>query len=95
VERTTPFSIGDERQALADHIVGILQRGIDGLTTNERCKRPSRGAVLAALGDASWETAEAAAVNAKSVAQAQDRAPNIVALFRQTLADPARTKAAA
>lgn len=81
----SPLSIGEDRQELADHIVGVLQRGIDGLTTDEPCKRPTRAAVLAVLGGASWAVAEAAAVEARSVAQSQDRAPNIVALFAQRL----------
>ena len=85
VERATPLSIDEERQALADHIVGILQRGVDGLTSDEGCKQPSRAAVLSVLADTPRDVAVAAAVDARSIAQAQNRAPNIVALFAQRL----------
>lgn len=70
---------------LADEVVGILQRGIDGLTGDEPCKRPTRAAVIAALGDATELQAKAAAIEARSIAQSQNRAPNIVALFAQKL----------
>jgi hypothetical protein len=83
--RAAPLSIDDERQALAEHVRGILQRGIDGLTTNEKCKPPTRAAILAVLTGTSWERAESAAVWARSAAQSQNRAPNIVALFAQRL----------
>jgi len=93
--RTLPLSIGDDRRALADHVVGVLQRGIDGLTTDEPCKRPTRAAVLAALGDAPRVEVIAAAVDARQVAQSQNRAPNIVALFSQRLSAQLGTEAAA
>lgn len=82
---SSPSSIVDERRALADHVRGILQRGVDGLTTDEYCKPVGRGAVIAAIGDAPWELAEAAAIEARSIAQSQNRAPNIVALFAAKL----------
>lgn len=92
---SSPSSIVDERRALADHVRGILQRGVDGLTTDEYCKPVGRGAVIAAIGDAPWELAEAAAIEARSIAQAQNRAPNIVALFAAKLKDQSKALEAA
>jgi hypothetical protein len=84
-DRTAPISVDEERTALADKIVGVLQRGIDGLTTDEYCKSPTRPAVLAALGDAPADVALDAATAVRSIAQAQNRAPNIVGLFANRL----------
>jgi hypothetical protein len=83
---------GEERQdslaRLAQDVVGVLQRGIDGLQTDERCKAPTVAAVVEALTShpVSSDTAMATALEARSIAQSQNRAPNIVALFRQRLA---------
>lgn len=93
--RTSPLSITDERQALADHVVGVLERGIDSLTTDEPCKRPTRAAVLAVLGSSSKVAAIAAATEARSIAQSQNRAPNIVALFAAKLKDQSKALEAA
>ena len=83
--RTTDHDI--ERVKLADDIVGVLQRGIDGLSTDERCKKPTRVAILEALAGHELEPFEAriVATNTRSIAQSQNRAPNIAALFAQRL----------
>lgn len=88
---TPPVGDGD----LVADIVGILQRGIDGLTTDEPCKRPTRDAVAKAIGNATEIQAKAAAIDARSIAQAQNRAPNIVALFAQRLSEAASRNEAA
>lgn len=72
---------------LATEVCGILQRGVDGLTTDEPCKRPTPAAVARAIGDATEMQAKSAAIEARSIAQSQNRAPNIVALFAQRLSD--------
>lgn len=81
-------SFEDERHRLAEQIRGLLQRGIDGLTSNESAKRPTREAILAALveHDPRLDVAMRVAIEVRSVAQAQNRAPNIAALYRQKLA---------
>lgn len=80
---------------LATEVCGILERGIDGLTTDEPCKRPTRAAVAKALNGASELRAKAAAIEARSIAQSQNRAPNIVALFQQRLSTVSSDKEAA
>lgn len=90
--RTTPHP--EASKDLADEVTGILQRGIDGLTSDEPCKRPTRAAVVAALGDATELQAKAAAIEARSIAQSHNRAPNIAALFAQRLAATRTTEAA-
>jgi len=66
----------------------MLQRGIDGLTGDARCKPPTVATVLAALTKhpVSRESAIAAAVETRATAQSQNRAPNIVGLFEHKLA---------
>lgn len=76
---------GDPKAALAVHVAGILQRGIDSLTTTEGCRPPTANAVLAVLGDAEPGVAEAVAWEVRSIAQSQNRAPNIVGLFASRL----------
>ena len=65
----------------------MLQRGIDGLSTDERCKKPTRVAILEALAGHELEPFEAriVATDTRSIAQSQNRAPNIAALFAQRL----------
>lgn len=76
-------------EKLASHIRGILQRGIDGLTGDEPAKRPTTAAILQALAEARCDerTAVAAAIEARQIAAAQNRAPNIAALYRIRLAE--------
>lgn len=71
---------------LAGHIAGVLKRGVDGTTTGGRT--PTRDAVAAVLAEhpASEDVVLAVAIDTRSTAQSQDRAPNIVGLFRQKLA---------
>lgn len=82
-----PVGAGKRTTDLAIEVCGILQRGIDGLTSDEPCKRPTPAAVARAIGNATEMQAKAAAIEARSIAQSQDRAPNIVALFAQKLSD--------
>jgi len=93
--RTTSSSTIDTND-LAEHIRGILQRGLDGLTTDERCKPPTVDAILAALEKHSptKDTAIAVAIEVRSIAQAQNRAPNIAALYEQKLSQAKNAKAA-
>lgn len=72
---------------LAEHVRGILQRGIDGLTSDAPAKAPTVGAIRGVLAkhEPSGDAAVAAAIDARSIAQSQDRAPNIVALYGQRL----------
>jgi hypothetical protein len=73
---------------VAEDVVGILQRGIDGLTCDEPCKRPTVPVVLAALRKypVSADTAVRVAADTRGTVQAQDRAPNVAGLFAQKLA---------
>ncbi len=82
---------GERRQPLAriaEDVVGVLQRGIDGLTTEERCPRPTVPVILKALTEhpVSPETALLVATETRSIAQSQNRAPNIAGLYKQKLA---------
>ena len=86
-------SAGKRTTDLATEVCGILERGIDGLTTDEPCKRPTPAAVANAIGDATELQAKAAAIEARSIAQSQNRAPNIVALFQQRLSQVAQEAA--
>ncbi len=83
--RALPTSSEDK---LTDHIQGTLQRGIDGLTSDEPVKPPSRQAILTALRKHSppHDLARAVAIEVRSIAQAQNRAPNIAGLYAQRLA---------
>ena len=84
VERASPIS---EEVELADEVLGILQRGVDGLTTDEPVKKPARQAILVALREHKPDamTARAIAVDVRSIVQSQNRAPNIAALYAQRL----------
>lgn len=83
--RATPL---DPLADLASQVASILQGAVDGLTTDEPCRAPSATDVLAALAAKPGEhqQALAAAWQARSIAQSQNRAPNIVSLFAQRLA---------
>jgi len=85
--RTTPLSQSPETE-LAEHIRGILQRGIDGLTNDEPAKTPTVEAIQRALAkhDTTRDVAIAVAVDVRAIAQSQNRAPNIAALYEQKLA---------
>lgn len=82
---------------LADEIKGILERGIDGLTTDERCMPPTKRAIIEALVEhqPSPVDAKAVAIDVRSIAQSQNRAPNIAALYAQKLRQHASTARAA
>ena len=90
--RTPAASEGGEEQQgslrLAEDIVGVLQRGVDSLTTDEPCKRPTVAVILAALREHPVDAMAAmgVAVETRCTVQSQDRAPNIAGLFRQKLA---------
>jgi hypothetical protein len=73
---------------LVGFVVGVLQRGVDGLTSSEPAKNPTRAAVGAALSkfSPSPDVARAVAIDVRSIAQSQNRAPNIVGLYAQRLA---------
>lgn len=73
--------------SLAEKVVGVLQRGIDGLTTDAGCKRPSVQGVDALLAevDADELLALSVATEVRSIAQSQNRAPNLEALYGQKL----------
>jgi len=78
----------DSLSQLAVQVTGVLQRGIDSLTTEEGCRPPSACVILAAMRQhpVDADTAFAVATDVRSIAQAQNRAPNIAALFTQKLA---------
>lgn len=78
---------GNGEDSLIKDVVGILQRGIDSLTGDEPCKTPTAAAVREALEEhpVNRDTAVAVAMEVRSIAQSQNRAPNIVGLFRQKL----------
>lgn len=81
----SPSPTGNGRAGIAAHVSSVLEGGVDGLTTDEGCRRPTPGRVLAVLGEASETVATTAAWEARSIAQSQNRAPDIVALFAQRL----------
>jgi hypothetical protein len=80
-------SISHQLFETAEHVQGVLQRGIDGLTCDEVPRPPSLEAIVAALErhQPSREDAIGIAIEARSVAQAQNRAPNIAALYERRL----------
>lgn len=86
-DRTTPTS--EDEVKLADEIRNILQRGVDGLTTTERVRAPTREGVLKALREhkPSPNDARALAIEVRAIAQSQNRAPNIVGLYTRRLAE--------
>lgn len=88
-EDERPTTDDDEEEALAEHVRGILQRGIDGLTTIERTRPPTTRAVLEALREHPLPRQDAieVAIAVRSIAQAQNRAPNIAGLYAQRLAE--------
>lgn len=71
----------------ADQIAGVLQRGVDSLTTDEPCRRPTAVDVLRVIEELSpsWDVALAVAVDVREIVQSQNRAPNVVGLYRQRL----------
>lgn len=73
---------------VAEHVRGVLQRGIDGLTTEEPCRPVARGAILEALRahPVDADTARLVAVEVRAIAQSQNRAPNLAGLYAQRLA---------
>jgi hypothetical protein len=75
-------------EELAEHIRGMLANAVDGLMTTEGCKAPTRQAVLVALRRHHPSPAVAldVATEVRSIVQSQDRAPNIVGLYEQKLA---------
>jgi hypothetical protein len=75
-------------EELAEHIRGMLANAVDGLMTTEGCKAPTRQAVLIALRRHHPSPAVAldVATEVRSIVQSQDRAPNIVGLYEQKLA---------
>lgn len=80
----------DPLAVLAAEVASILQGAVDGLTSDEPCRAPSPAAVRAALSSRPEHgQALAAAWQARSIAQSQNRAPNIVSLFAQRLAGEA------
>jgi hypothetical protein len=74
---------------LARDIQGILQRGIDGLTNEEPNRSPRSREIVATLEllKPSEMQARGAAIVARSIAQADNRAPNIAALFEHKLVE--------
>lgn len=85
-KRTNPLT---DDAALAEHIQGILQRTIHGLQGDQRCKTPTAKRILAVIRRErlTSEQAVAVAIQTRCIAQAQDRAPNIEALFAKKAAD--------
>jgi len=86
--RTTSSSTIDTND-LAEHVRGILQNGNDGLTGDEPCKPPTVAAILAALEKHSPtnDIAITVATEVRSIAQAQNRAPNIAGLYAAKLGE--------
>lgn len=76
------------RLALAEQIVGVLQRGIDGIPTDEQMKRPKIPVISAALEEhpVPDDVAYAVAVDTRGAVQALGRAPNVAGLFTKKLA---------
>lgn len=72
-----PASPPDGDVALAERICGVLQRGIDGLTSDEPSKRPTLDAILATLRAhrLSPQDAEGIAVEVRSIVQSQAASP--------------------
>ena len=77
------------RIKLAEDVCGILHHGIDGLTNDEPSKAPTSAAILAALEkhNPTNATAIAIAIEVRSIAQAQNRAPNIAGLYATKLGE--------
>jgi hypothetical protein len=73
--------------SLADKVTGVLQRGIDGIPTDEHCKHPSSTRIAALLSELGSDenVAMAVAIDARSITQAQGRAPNVEALYASKL----------
>lgn len=82
-------SLFHDPDALAEHVRGILERGIDGIPGDDRRKAPTAAAVREAIAEtgADRDAALSAAMTARVRAQADGRAPNITALFRKVLAE--------
>jgi hypothetical protein len=78
----------DSLSRVVDDVVGILQRGIDSIPGDQPMKRPTALAIRTALTNhpVHPDAAVAVAMEARAIAQSQDRAPNIAALFEQKLA---------
>jgi hypothetical protein len=78
---------GIQGEDLAHKILGILERGVDSLTSDEPSKPPTLSAIREALERhrPSSEEATAVAIETRSIAQSQNRAPNIAALYAQRL----------
>lgn len=77
--------------ALAEYVRGVLQRGVDSLTTTEQVRPPSRQAVLKALREHPVDPfdAKTIAADVRAIVQAQNRAPNVVGLYAKRLAEHA------
>lgn len=77
--------------ALAEYVRGVLQRGVDSLTTTEQVRAPSRQAVLKALREHPVDPfdAKTIAADVRAIVQAQNRAPNVVGLYAKRLAEHA------
>lgn len=73
---------------IAGEIASFLQRTVDGLTGEDYCRPVSPAAVLDVLVayPASPEVVWAIAQDARGTAQSQNKAPNIVGLFKRKLA---------
>lgn len=87
-QTTSELDDGEEElEQTVGHVRGVLQRGVDGLTSDE----PARPVAVAAVRDALERfpvdpaTARIVAVEVRSIAQSQNRAPNIVGLYAQRL----------
>lgn len=96
LNRESPVVVGRVRTAstedlqeedLAEQVRGILQRGIDSLTNDEPNKAPTVLAIREALERHRPSPSDAlgVAVETRSIAQSQNRAPNIAALYAQRL----------
>lgn len=100
-EGLSPFQLGDHgrptttghdtRAQLAEHVRGILERGVFSLSENDRGRpwpAPTRAAILRVLieHDPDAALAERVAWEAREIVQAQDRAPNVAGLYDRCLA---------
>ncbi|PTL55783.1 hypothetical protein [Paraconexibacter algicola] len=81
-------SLDESGEGLAEHVAGVLQRGVDSIPTDERCRPATPAAVLAVLDEhrPPRDVALAVAIETRSIVQSQNRAPNVVGLYAQKLA---------
>jgi hypothetical protein len=86
VARDAHDGLSRDLDQTAEHVRGILQRGIES-TSDEHARPPGRAAIRALLERhaVTADDAEAIAWACRQIVQSQDRAPNIAGLYAQRL----------